>query len=287
MPELVSFNINHEVIRTYQYQPDLNITKLVSDIATRWAGKDLGQVLVDAWKLTEDAILAFPNVTPLYTTFGFTWYRLWARPLVPDIEKIPQEQRNYYEDFMCTTPHNPNNVDLSKDVLFVLTSPEKSKLGLERIDKNVWRPINKAIDLLEKHTGKKSNNKNEPDAIYDQLIRIKALKYWMMTQRNIAAWITGVYGFMEAKNQNEKNRFRSVVVDLIQKEIENSKLLYSLLDSGVEFMAMTDKGETPLIYGKNLKGLLKKRIRLMKKHINDEPYIDHNYIEKVAGKMIT
>ena len=286
IPELVPYNINHEVIRSFQYQTELDITNLLNNIADNWAGKKLGPVLIDAWKFTEESILSLPNVTTLYTTFGFTWYRLWARPLVPDIEKIPQDERDYYEDFMCTTPHNPNNVDLSRDVLFQLTTPEKSKLDLKRIDENVWDPLNQAIAILEKNLSGDTANQGKQNVIYDQLIRIKALKCWMMTQRNIAAWITGVYGYMQSNNEKNKNQNKQIVVDLIKKEIENSNSLSQLLDSGIEFMAMTDKGETPLIYGKNLKKLLEGRIKLMKKHINDEPFIDHQYIERKSGQKI-
>ena len=34
----------------------------------------------------------------LYSTIGFTWYRLWARPFVPNIEAIPPAERAYYEE---------------------------------------------------------------------------------------------------------------------------------------------------------------------------------------------
>ena len=46
-----------------------------------------------AWGLAEEAILSYPNVTPLYSGFGFVWYRLWARPFVPDIEAIPMAEK--------------------------------------------------------------------------------------------------------------------------------------------------------------------------------------------------
>ncbi len=48
-------------------------------------------------------------------------------------------------------------------------------------------------------------------------------------------------------------------------------------------MAQTDKGETPLIHGMNMKENLRKKIRLMQEHMNDEPYIDPDYIERKAG----
>ena len=285
IPGLVPFNINHEIIRSFQYNPELEIESEVKKIAAKWAGEKWAQNLVNAWKYTEDAILAFPNVIPLYSTFGFTWYRLWARPLVPDIEKIPQEQRNYYEEFMCTTPHNPNNVDLSRDVLFQLTTPEKSKQDLERIDSNVWEPIDKAINQLERIEQKLSFKHHKDNVIQDQLIRIKALKCWMMTQRNVAAWIGSVYGYINTADEKMKMKEPRIVEDLIQKEIDNSNVLSGLLDSGIEFMAMTDQGETELVYGKNLKELLKQRVRLMEKHIYDEPFIDHDYMERKAGEI--
>ena len=43
--------------------------------------------------------------------------------------------REYYENYMCTTPHNPNNIDLSRDVLFQLTNPEKCAIDIKRIDR--------------------------------------------------------------------------------------------------------------------------------------------------------
>jgi len=155
---------------------------------------------------------------------------------------------------------------------------------MERIDANAWDPLDKAINVIEQALNKATPDPGKRNVLYDQWIRIKALKCWMTTQRNIAAWITGVYGYMNAKSEKSKLTERKRVTDLIQREVENSKILHGLFDSGVEFMAMTDQGETPLIYGKNLRELLKVRISLMEKHMNDEPFIDHGYMERKAGE---
>ena len=276
---LVPFNINHEVLRAYQFNHDLDIQKFIEKLALKWAGDKLLHKLLSAWKLTEEAIMAFPIITPLYATFGFTWYRLWIRPLVPDIEAIPQQDRDYYEKYMCTTPHNPNNVDLSRDVLFQLTTPEKCRKDVKRMDLFVWQPLDRAIQLL-------SENPKEKNIITDQLIRLKALRCWFMTQRNVAAWIAGVYGYMEATNENSRKKEKEFISGMIEKEIRNSHELTDLLESGIEFMAITDNGETQLVYGDNLKNLLLKRIQLMEKHKDDEPYIDHNYMERKAVELI-
>ncbi|UCG27718.1 MAG: hypothetical protein JSV24_12230 [Bacteroidales bacterium] len=286
-PEMAPFDINQEIIRSFQYNPDMNIDAFLEKITKRWAGDEYDKVLLKAWKLAEEAILAFPNITPLYSTFGFTWYRLWARPLVPDIEKIPPGQRKYYEDFMCTTPHNPNNVDLSRDVLFRLTSPDKCTLNVKRIDSNVWKPLDSAIEELNRGLDDHAKTPGKYKVLTDQFIRLRALRCWIMTQRNVAAWISGVYGYMTSENEKEKSNHRENVSELIRKEIENTKVLSELLDSGVEFMAMTGQEETQLMYGRNLKRLLEKRINLMEQHMDDEPFIDHGYMERKAGEILS
>ena len=278
--DIVPFNVNYEVNRAYQFNPELDIEDFIVQLAIKWAGGRYHSALIYAWRLTEAAILTFPIITPLYCTHGFTWYRLWARPFVPNIEAIPLKKRRYYEEFMCTTPHNPNNVDLSRDVLFQLTTFEKSVEDLRRIDENLWHPLNEAIRLLDEE----SYGKDKTNIIFDQLIRLKALKCWFMTQRNVAAWIVGVYGYMNSSDKAEKKRYNDLLVDMMEKEIRNSHDLIDLLLTDVQFMAMTDKGETPLVHGSNLPELLKRRIEIMREHINDKPFIDMNYMEREAGE---
>jgi hypothetical protein len=208
-----------------------------------------------------------------------------VRPLVPNIEAIPREERAYYEDFMCTTPHNPNNVDLSRDVLFTLTTAAKSRLDVERIDTNLWPPLDRAIARLDGVAEQAGATFGPRNVVADQAVRLRALRCWFMTQRNVGAWIAGVYGWMDARTRADKSRHRAALRTMMNKEIENSRELMRLLDSGVEFMATTDKGETPLMHGSNLGMLLQKRIALMERHLDDER-IDHRYTEKMAGRML-
>jgi len=282
-PGLAPFSVNHEILRAFQFEPGLDLSRTLRRISTQWAGERLGPTLERAWELAEKAILAFPHTTALYSMYGFVWYRLWARPLVPNIEAIPSAERAYYEDFMCTTPHNPNNVDLSRDVLFQLTTPQESRVAMDRIDSNVWGPLDEALKLLSEALDEASSSLDKGNVIEDQFIRLSALRCWLMTQRNVAAWVAGVCGYMEAGGEAERAELRRLVKDLMAKELENSRTLLGLLDSGIEFMATTDQGETPLIHGENLRELLEKRMALMVAHGDDEPYIDPDYMERNAG----
>ena len=239
-----------------------------------------------AWSDAEEAILAFPNVCTLYSTIGFAWYRLWARPFVPDIEAIPAESRAYYERFMCTTPHNPNNVDLSRDVLFRLVHPEQAAKDVARMDANVWTPLDRAIGVLAGAIEQAGGRGAAPAVLFDQWVRLRALRCWLETQRNLAAWVESVYGWLDAQTDELREACRGRLRLAIHREIDNSRDLLAILETGVEFMATTDQGESPLIHGRNLAELLATRIALMEAHEGDVPRIDHDYMLRMAGQVL-
>jgi hypothetical protein len=283
-PDLAPYNVNHEVLRAFQFDPDMELPSFLFNVTEAWAGPDLGPVLMMAWEEAEEAIMAFPHLSGLYSTYGFVWYRLWVRPLVPNIEALPLAERAYYQDFMCTTPHNPNNVDLSRDVLFKLATVPGAEKVVAAMDAHVWPPLDRSIALLAGELETARETLGTHNVIRDQWVRLRALRCWLMTQRNVAAWVAGVCGYMAAGSEEERERTRRMVRELVEKELESSLALLTLLDEGVPFMATTDQGENPLIHGENLTELLQKRIALMEAHRDDEPFIDPEYMERQAGR---
>ena len=285
-PDHVPFNVNHEIVSAFQYNPKMDIAETLKNLALKWAGQKYYNSILKVWELTDEAAVSYPNVSLMYSICGFTWYRLWQRPFVPNYEALQDEERAYYEDFMCTTPHNPNNVDLSKDVLFELTTVEQSEKNIKRINKNVLPAVDSALKILEPIIEESNNILGKKNIVYDLYIRVKAMKIWFTTQLNVAKWIFSVHSYQNTKDLCLKNKFRKLLTESINSEIENTRSLQSIWNSGIEFMILTDKGETVMVHGDNLEDHLKKRIKLMQKHINDEPYIDPNYIEKKAGEPI-
>jgi len=157
---------------------------------------------------------------------------------------------------------------------------------LERIDNNLLDPIEEAIELLQDIEQDAILKLGKKNVISDQLVRIRALRCWFVTSRSVAAWVAGVYGYMSAKTENEKKQSKDLLSEMTDMEILNTEELIELSGSGVEFMAISGQGETPLIYGSNFAELLPRRIKLMLKHKDDEPFIDHNYVERKAGEMV-
>ncbi|HEX9975126.1 MAG TPA: hypothetical protein VGD14_23935, partial [bacterium] len=114
-PTMVPWSINQEVWQAFQIDSGIDIEKTVENVAQKWVGEKWAGDLVEAWRMTDQAIRVFPIPVGMYMVWGHTWMRLWARPLVPNIEAIPKKDRSYYEKFMISPPHNPANVDLMRD----------------------------------------------------------------------------------------------------------------------------------------------------------------------------
>ncbi|MEA1878938.1 MAG: hypothetical protein U9N86_18990 [Bacteroidota bacterium] len=282
-PSKVPYFINYEMLRMFQYNSSANPDVLIRRIANKWTGGQATDVLIDAWLAIEKAVEYFPNVSTLYNTIGFTWYRLWTRPLVPDIDAVLPDEREYYEDMMCTTPHNPNNIDLSKDVLFNIAPFEHCSTVMNQMDEFVWPAIDMAIEILGKAIAELHN---PPEVLLDQLVRTKALKCWLMTQRNVAAWVTGVHGYLISQDEAGKKKYQSIIAQMIDLELDNMDELSELFNQDIEFMALMETGETPLMYGKDIQKQIRIKQDLMRKYRHLEPRIDPDYMMKKAATRI-
>ncbi len=209
--------------------------------------------------------------------WGFPWYRLLVRPFAPDIERIPEAERAYYEKFMTVTFNNPNLVDLGTDILWTLMTREQADAAVAQADAATWKPLDAAIGVLRESL---VTAKAGARAVFvDQLDRLMALRCYFRTLRNTAAWVAGVHGYIEAKDRAEKEKRRAMVRAMVDDEIANARDLAALFGSSeTRFMPVDPSGETFNMYGRNLPELILKKIALMEKHRDDEPRIDPDFM---------
>jgi len=284
-PDKVPCAVNQEVFRRFQLDPGMVIEETVKDLAAGYVGEGLSEYLAEGWRAVEEAVRAFVPLS-IYTHYGVVWQRLWARPLVPDIGRIPEKDRAYYEDFMCTSIHNPNRVDLAQDVLFELISVDYARKAVERIDASVWDPLQKAIDLFREGGDRAAAaGSEEAQAVFeDQFVRARALHCLYETLRSTALWIYAVHTYLKSEDPEERIRMRSLLAEMIEREIQNCRLLKELWDTAeVEWMIVSGSEETPFIYGPNLGTLLDRKIALMQEYGGCEPRIDPEYMFRVVG----
>ncbi len=283
-PDKVPYAVNQEVFRAFQFEAGLDIDETVLKIATKYAGQADAHDLVRGWRLVEQAIRGFVPLS-LYSGFGTVWNRLLVRPFVPDIDRIPEEARSYYEKFSVGSVHNPNKVDLAKDVLFELLTKDYARKAYLRIDRYVWKPLDAAVALFKKKMDESRRRRQQAHRVFaDQYFRIAALRSLYETLRNAAVWIYAVHEYQGSRDKQKKRYCRRLLKDMVEREIRNSQEMIRLWrQAPVEWMTVSGFGETPFIYGDNFPELLEKKIGLMKKYGDCEPFIDPDYMFRVEN----
>ncbi len=182
--------------------------------------------------------------------------------------------------------HNPNKVDLAKDVLFELVPTPLAVKAVQRIDRGVWKPLDAAVALFKTalDAAKAAGDETAGPAFRDQWVRARALRCWFETQRNAAAWIASVHGWMEAGGAARKKALRADLDEAVGREIANAEAMLELWNEpGVEWMMAAEVGETAFIHGTNFGDLLRRKIALMRRHRRDEPRIDPDYMFRLPG----
>lgn len=272
---IAPYDVNGEVLSAFQEDGKKKLRNILQDVAVRWAGEEASGTLMTLWNLSDKAVRAYPAGVP-YSTFGFPWFRLWVRPFAPNIDAIPEKERSYYEDYLIATFNNPTRVDLNNDMLWNFLSVKEAGVKKTRITTKVLPPLESALKML---TALRLRRGNLEGVFADLEIRLKAARCFYTLMRNLTAWIEGVHGFLRARDAKEKDRFRKIVLAMVDSEIANTKDLLALWEvSPVDFIPISQTGESLHIYGRNFGDLLKKKIELMEHHRNDEPFIDAGYM---------
>ncbi|MDE3058912.1 MAG: hypothetical protein KGJ59_13245, partial [Bacteroidota bacterium] len=276
------YNINQELVRAFQADSELRLENFLYQKAAEWVGEELAADLVSVWKHSDEAFRSFPVPIWIYSAWG-VWYRLFIRPIVPNIEAISENDRAYSEKFLIATSHNRCRVDFRYDVGFDLLDAAHAKHCVTLMDRDLFPQVKKGVILLAKMSGSASTEKARA-CVTDLHDRMRALQCWYRNQRTVAAWVAGVHGFLEAKNSAAKKRCRAIVSAAVRDEIENTEELLSLWEnSKTEWMIISGTGETTFMYYSNFGEYLRKKIELMKEHVHDEPYIDPEFQWRVPG----
>jgi hypothetical protein len=284
-PDKVPYAVNQEIFRLFQLSPSLDIEEAVQRVAIRYADREHANDLIQGWRFVEQAIRAFLPLS-IYTHYGVVWQRLLVRPLVPDIDRIPESERAYYESFMCTSIHNPNRVDLAWDVLFELVTKDYAHKSFSRIDENVWTPLESAIDLFQKkrEEARSAGDQKAKKVFEDQYFRARALKCLFTTLRNTAVWIYAVHEYRDSGDPSIKADSRKLLDGMIKMEIQNCADLIELWEKApIEWMIVSGAEETAFVHAENFPELLAKKISLMGKHRGDEPSIDPDFMFRIKN----
>ena len=275
---LVPYDINGEVLRSFQAHREQPLESVLAEAAERWAGAAYSHHLVELWKLSDAAVRSYPAGIP-FSTFAFPWFRLWVRPFVPNIDAIPESDRSYYERNLLATFNNPTRIDLNNDMMWNFLTVKEAGEKKEAIDRTVTPPLNEALEHVTKLIQGLDRTASPRKVFEDLRDRLRAGRCFYATMRNSLAWTESVHGYMEAQSQSEKERHRSLCRAMVTSELENAKNLLKLWnESGVDWMPVSRRAESLHIHGENFGDHVRHKIALMQQHIDDEPYIDEEFM---------
>ncbi len=264
---------NPAAIRAAQLFPRVPLAEVLTAQAAHWVGESQAPELVAAWNAFEEAVSWQPNV-PLFTAFGFCWQRTWDRPIVPDIEAIPEKDRAYYETQGCFQHNNPSLFDLGKDVLFDLISREYGRDATRNFDSSVLPRLDRLIARLSRRIAATAADPRAQAVFADLRDRALAYRHWCHSLRSVCAWCADVYGWLEAPNAAKRRQHARALQATIDLELENTRGLIALLEnSATPVIAVSAAGDNTFFYGENLTELLRKKIVLMEKYRHRDPRI--------------
>jgi hypothetical protein len=282
---LAPHDINGEIVRAVQRSANTDLQTILNDAAHHWVGATHAADLVNVWKLSDISVRSYPADIP-YSTFAFPWFRLWIRPFVPNIEAIPEGERAYYEHYLLATFNNPARVDLNNDMLWNFLTVDEAGKRKEVIDRTVLPPLDQALAETETILQKSGLTVSESNVFTDLRDRLRAARCFYVTMRNTVAWTESVHGYMAAHTRAEKDRFRLLCRSMVQKELDNARDLLKLWsESTVDWMPVSLSRETLHIYDERFGDHLRRKIALMKQHIDDEPFIDSEFMWRMPKSV--
>ena len=277
-PSLAKCDINREILRAFQLGVEFAPDSLIERKAVDWVGEEYATSLTDIWEQSNQVVEETP-VVPLYGQFAFEWMRLWVRPLVPDIDRIPEPERRYYEQYLVTLFNNPHRVDFQAECLWDLISVEQADRLVATIDNRVMNPLDTAIGQTEGVLEEIPAESQARELFQDLRDRLVAHRCYLRTLRNTSAWIAGVHGYLNAEDDDDREKRLAMVREMVESELQNTRELLRLWEnSETTFMPIYDPGETWFQYGENFGELLKEKIRLTEEYGEHTPYIDPEYM---------
>jgi hypothetical protein len=281
--DIAPYNINQEVLRAFQNDPNMDLDACLLERAQTWVGQADAEDLVQIWQDADTAYRSYPPPVSVLSMWS-TWYRILVRPFVPNFEALSEEDRAFYEDFHLGHANNRVRVDFRREINFDFCTPDYARKCRLAMTEDLFPEIEKAAErAMQKRDAAPAGSASA--SVFTHLAdRLVAACCWFRTQRNVASWIEGVHGYIEAENDETRTRCRALVKETVLDEKANATaLLHHAETARTEWMLTSAVGETTFIYGDNFKDLLRRKITLMEGRENDEPYIDPDFMWRVPG----
>jgi hypothetical protein len=265
-PPQSPFNLNQELFAELirGETPDLDL--LLRQLAKQWCQGDAtaAEALVEAWRIGNDAVEAWPRINWYSGGVGRTQGRWLVRPLVPDITKLAEAERAAWERsiFPLSWDIARQNVSFEGGIRFF--EDEEFRRVIQATDEKVVPLLQRAIGVLE------SAMKRSPlPVLEDQRDRYRGIMLCYRSDRNVFAVQVATNDYL--LKQGDPAECRAKIRAAIRAEIANTtEWIAALTTSRTQFFRTAQEQETPFVYLTPVEDM-KLKLEVMPRHLDDEP----------------
>ena len=269
--------INNEIIREIKYNDIADFDAFLNKQAFRFTKSEKeAEALVKVWalcdKFYEDLPLAKKDPETgdmMYWACSLfvsarTLFRKLFWPVVPNQKILTFNETRYYKPYMFYTYEtDPSWVDMSCFNFMQQTSDAVLKHAAKFCEEVLIPELEQAIKLIE------DLGENISAHMVDLKDRLSAMKHMIISDK---ALIKVQYLTHMADKTDDKAEIKKLIQDEMKAEIENTEKFITLLDTSKSVLIPTTSGEeTVYMYKTPMSNSLKRKVIVMKNHINDEP----------------
>jgi len=272
--------INNEVIREVKYNPNVKIEEFLREMSVRFTpDKEQADVLYDVWEMCDlfkdeyKASRYNPDTKEyIFWTTGLfvsprTLFRKLVWPIVPDRTILDFSETRYYKPNMFFTYDTDPSWD---DMSYFNLVPRCSDDMLGYMTKRCAEVL---MPLLEKIVTRiASLGDGMCEYLRDLKDRIECFLCIISTEKSLCYTQMLTHMYLDTDDAAKKAEYRKAIRDEMLLEMENLERFINLLDTSKSVLIPTTSGEeTVYMYKTPMSNPLKRKLVVMKKHLDDEP----------------
>ncbi len=268
--------INNEVVRAVKYGKIDDIEDFLWNEARRFTNTEKeAEVLFKVWQICDKFNLDLPKAKyikgagdSMYWACSLfvsarTLFRKLFWPVVPNQKILSFNETRYYKPYMFYTYEtDPSWIDMSCFNFQQKTSDAVLRHATKTCEELLIPELSEAISLIE------DLGDGVCDHLRDLSDRIRAMRHMIFTDK---ALMKAQYLTHESDKSEDKAPFKAELQAEMRREIENVEQFITLLDTSKSVLIPTTSGEeTVYMYKTPMSNSLKRKLIVMKNHIDDE-----------------
>lgn len=265
-PPQSTYNLNQELFAELIRGETPDLAAFEESLALRWCEGNASAAgeLCAAWRLTQDALQAWPRINWYSGGVGRTQGRWLIRPLVPDITKLAAHERTAWERCLFPLPWDIARRNISFEGGIRFFEDEEFRRVVEATDTVVAPKLAEAVARLTA-----AMSAHGLPVLEDQRDRFRGILLCYRSDRNLFTVQIATNDYLLKRGEPAECRAR--IRGAIEAEIENTKAwIEALTTSRTHFFRIAEREETPFVHRTPVEDF-RLKLEVMPRHIEDEP----------------